>query len=343
MTEYTARTTTADGACSWKAMAQFMGCYAQKNGKLPFDVQSPNGQLLLQMINKVNPKLGLSTDPALAGQQLLQALNHCQSRRQMEGLLAQPLAAMHHFQIAQSQDPSVTLADFDVSTKGLGFYQYQDMQVFTHMVRELGWNLSYQDTTSSVNSALTQLNLEGHTPAATAPHFRVQFTNFGGGHYKWMAADEEVAREYSATRQPSPVPSGQKVRDIRLDRSSAAYTAAEQQAKRGQVAEANQAYDFGPLGTKHVDAAQQKAFDTLLANLVQQAWSDPATSHLSFEQIKENAMGQLFNAASAQAKAGQVSAYAIQHSSAAMPLFANAHATAQQEERQHQIETGCAA
>ena len=56
--------------------------------------------------------------------------------------------------------------------------------------------------------------------------------------------------------------------------------------------------------TENLEVEQQQAFDALLAQVVQQAWSNPETSHLSFDQIRANVVDQLVTASASHAKAG---------------------------------------
>ena len=294
---------TPDGGCSWHSMARMIGMQVRKTGSLPFDVTSPTGKVLMNMVAKAHSELNLSENPHLAGTQVLQTLMGHQSGKQDEALLSRALLATWSLQQQDGEEPSLAVIQaFDVNTPSLGSYREQN--VFLDMAKKFDWHFSLLDAGQS-GAVMTNL---AQASSEDRPHLAVRYQpsellGRDHGHFDLMVHKEEAAFALPLTT-PSPSPNlapRLKREASAIDTTSVAYSRAEQAAKTRPSRSASIQY----AGIKErLDIKQQNAFDALLAQVVQQAWSNPETSHLSFDQIRANVVDQLVTASASHAKAG---------------------------------------
>lgn len=291
---------TPDGGCSWHSMARMIGMQVRKTGVLPFDVTSPTGKVLMNMIAKAHPELNLSENPHLAGTQVLQTLTRHQAGKQDEALLSRALLATWSLQEQAGEDPSTeAIKAFKVNGPSLGTYREQN--TFLDMAKRFDWRFSLLDAGQSgaVMTNLAQASREDR------PHLAVKYqpsprSGRQYGHFDLMIHKEEVAAALPLTTpSPSPKPTPRVKREGLSINTSPAYSQAEKAAKVHPSKSAS--IEYAGI-TENLEVEQQQAFDALLAQVVQQAWSNPETSHLSFDQIRANVVDQLITASVTHAK-----------------------------------------
>ena len=291
---------TPDGGCSWHSMARMIGMQVRKTGALPFDVTSPTGKVFMNMVAKAHPELNLSENPHLAGTQVLQTLAGHQTGKQDEALLSRALLATWSLQEQAGEDPSTeAIKAFKVNGPSLGTYREQG--IFLDMAERFDWGFSLLDAGQSgaVMTNLAQASREDR------PHLAVKYqpsprSGRQYGHFDLLVHKEEVEAALPLTTpSPSPKPTPRVKRKGLSINTSPAYSQAEQAAKVHPSQSASIQY----AGiTENLDVKQQQAFDALLAQVVQQAWSNPETSNLSFDQIRANVVDQLITASATHAK-----------------------------------------